>query len=234
LQLPKHAVKCEHPLSKPIELGEEPVKRSTIAVLLAAYLVCLISQRALAQKNEVSGLIGRTFISNQGIIGSTSFDPNVHFGNGTTIEINYARRFLGTNLYSLAVEVPFIWNPDEDLHAATPTLVPEGYASYVVTPSARVNLFPEVGLSPWVSFGGGFSHIGTSSRTSDGLLNPNSTGTNSGVLQVGAGFDVKLIKAFRLRLAVRDYWSGVPQLNVDTGKNRQHNFLVAGGVVYRF
>lgn len=209
------------------------MKQPTIAVLLAVSLVCLISPRALAQKNEVSGLIGRTFVSNQGIIGSTSFDPNVHFGNGTTVEINYARRFLGSNLYSLAVEVPFIWNPDEDLHAAPPTPVPESYASYVVTPSARVNLFPEVGLSPWVSFGGGFSHTSTSSRTENGQLT-NSTGTTSGVLQVGAGFDVKLIKAFRVRLGVRDYWSGVPQLNVDTGKNRQHNFLVAGGIVYRF
>ena len=210
------------------------MKRSTIAVLLAVFLVCLISPRALAQKNEVSGLIGRTFVSNQGIIGSTSFDPNVHFGKGLTFEINYARTFLGNALYSLAVEVPFVWNPDQDLHAAPPAQVPEQYASYTVTPSARLNLFPEVAFSPWVSFGGGFSHFGTSSRTVFGLPNPDSTGTNSGVLQGGAGIDVKLIRSFKIRLAVRDFWSGVPQLNVDTGRNRQHNFLVAGGVVYRF
>jgi hypothetical protein len=210
------------------------VKQPTIAVLLAVFLVCLISPRALAQKNEVSGLIGRTFISNQGIVGSTSFDPNVHFGKGLSFEINYARSFVGTALYSLAVEVPFVWNPDEDLHAAPPTPVPQQYASYTVTPSARLSLFPEVAFTPWVSFGGGFSHTSTSSRTVFGQLNPDSTGTNSGVLQGGAGFDVKLIKSFKIRLAVRDFWSGVPQLNVDTGKNRQHNFLVAGGVVYRF
>ena len=207
---------------------------TTIAVLLAVSLVCLTSPRALAQKNEVSGLIGRTFVSNQGIVGSTSFDPNVHFGKGLSFEINYARSFLGSALYSLSVEVPFVVNPDQDLHAAPPTPVPQQYASYTVTPSARLNLFPEVGLSPWVSLGGGFSHIGTSSRTVFGQLNPNSTGTNSGVLQAGAGFDVKLVRSFKIRLAVRDFWSGVPQLNVDTGKNRQHNFLVAGGVVYRF
>jgi hypothetical protein len=210
------------------------VKQPTIAVLVAVFLVCLISPRALAQKNEVSGLIGRTFISNQGIVGSTSFDPNVHFGKGLSFEINYARSFVGTALYSLAVEVPFVWNPDEDLHAAPPTPVPQQYASYTVTPSARLSLFPEVAFTPWVSFGGGFSHISTSSRTVFGQLNPDSTGTTSGVLQGGAGFDVKLIRSFKIRLAVRDFWSGVPQLNVDTGKNRQHNFLVAGGVVYRF
>jgi len=213
------------------------VKQLTIAVFLVVFPITLICPRALAQreqKNELSGLIGRTFVSNQGIVGSTSFDPNVHFGNGLSFEINYARSFLGSDLYSLALEVPFIWNPDQDLHAAPPTPVPQGYASYTVTPSVRVNLFPEVALSPWVSFGGGFAHMSESSKTVFGLPNLTATGTNSGVLQAGAGFDVKLIRSFRVRLAVRDLWSGVPQLNVDTGKTRQHNFLVSGGVVYRF
>jgi len=210
------------------------VKQATIAVLSAVFLGCLISPRALAQKNEVSGLIGRTFISDQGIVGSTSFDPNVHFGKGLSFEINYARSFWGTALYSLSVEVPFVWNPVEHVHAALPSEVPEQYASYTVTPALKLNLFPEVALTPWVSFGGGFSHISTSSRTDFGVPNPDSTGTTSGVLQGGAGFDVKLIKSFKIRLAVRDFWSGVPQLNVDTGKTRQHNYLVAGGVVYRF
>ena len=213
------------------------VKQLTIAVFLAVFQVTLICPRALAQreqKNELSGLIGRTFVSNQGIVGSTSFDPNVHFGNGLSVEINYARSFLGSDVYSLAVEVPLIWNPDQDLHAAPPTPVPQGYASYTVTPSVRVNLFPDVAFSPWVSFGGGFTHISENSKTVFGLPNLGSTGTNSGVLQAGAGFDVKLIRSFRVRLAIRDLWSGVPQLNVNTGKSRQHNFLVAGGLVYRF
>jgi hypothetical protein len=33
---------------------------------------------------------------------------------------------------------------------------------------------------------------------------------------------------------VRDFWSGVPQLNVDTGKSRQHNIFGGGGVVWHF
>lgn len=213
------------------------MKQLTIAVFLVVFHAALICPRALAQreqKNELSGLIGRTFISNQGIVGNTSFDPNVHFGKGLTFEINYSRSLIGSDLYSVSVEVPFIWNPDEDLHAAPPTPVPQGYASYTVTPSARVNLFPEVAFSPWVSFGGGFTHMSESSKTVFGLPNLGSTGSTSGVLQAGAGFDVKLIRSFKIRLALRDYWSGVPQLNVDTGKSRQHNFLVAGGVVYRF
>jgi hypothetical protein len=37
-----------------------------------------------------------------------------------------------------------------------------------------------------------------------------------------------------VRGEARDFWSGVPQLNVDTGKSRQHNYFVAAGIVWRF
>jgi hypothetical protein len=51
---------------------------------------------------------------------------------------------------------------------------------------------------------------------------------------MGVGLDVKIIGQFRLRGEARDFWSGVPDLSVNTGKSRQHNILVAGGVVWRF
>ena len=194
----------------------------------------LFATGALAQKNEITGIIGRTFVSNQGIIGSTSFDTNVHFGKGTTFEINYARSFLNSPVLSLAFEVPFVLNPDQDLHAAPPSPVPQQYRSFITTPSARVNVFPDVAFSPWASCGGGVAHFSESSRTVFGLPNTGSTGTNSGVLQVGAGFDVKVVSRLKLRFEVRDFWSGVPQLNVDTGKSRQHNIFVGAGIVYRF
>ncbi|HEY3619901.1 MAG TPA: hypothetical protein VGK96_24085 [Candidatus Sulfotelmatobacter sp.] len=40
-----------------------------------------------AQKNELAGTLGRTFISNQGIIGAPLYDPELRFGNGLTFEI---------------------------------------------------------------------------------------------------------------------------------------------------
>ena len=64
--------------------------------------------------------------------------------------------------------------------------------------------------------------------------NPGKTGTTSGVFQVGAGLDVKLFGRFSVRGEVRDFFSGIPQLNVDTGKSRQHNFFVGAGVVWHF
>jgi len=191
------------------------------------------NEQGAAQKNEVSGIVGRTFIADQGIQGAPSYDPNLRFGKGLTFEINYARRFMGTNLWSVAAEVPFVVNVDEDLHAAQ-NLIPQSFSSYFVTPAARVNLFPVTAVSPWVSFGGGFGHFSEGSKLEFGGVNPGKTGTTTGVLQAGVGLDVKLTRRFSVRGEARDFWSGVPELNVTTGKSRQHNIFVGGGIVFHF
>ena len=207
------------------------MRRVTIAILIAAGT---FAQTARAQKNELSGIIGRTFISDQGIQGSTGLDNLLRFGNGLTVEANYARHVMSTDLFSLSLEVPFVLNVDEDLHAPSPNSVPESYRSYIVTPAARVNLFPDTAVSPWVSGGGGFVHYSESSSLLSGGTNPGKTGSNTGALEIGAGLDVKLYASFRLRGEVRDFWTGVPQLGVNAGKSHQHNYLVGGGIVWNF
>ena len=67
-------------------------KRLTVAVIVS---VCVLAAFAAAQKNELSGLVGRTFISDQTITGSTVSDNKLRFGDGLTFEANYARRVLG-------------------------------------------------------------------------------------------------------------------------------------------
>ena len=84
----------------------------------ALVTVCTLVVHATAQKNELSGLLGRTFISDQGIVGGTFFDNNVHFGNGLTFEVNYARRVLEPGLASVSLEVPAVVNWDEDVASA--------------------------------------------------------------------------------------------------------------------
>src|ERR1022692_2676515 len=140
--------------------GEMSLKHLTIGALVA---VCTFVAQAAAQKNELSGIIGRTFISNQRLPGAPANDPDLRFGNGLTFEVNYARRVMGEDFFSLALEVPFVLNPDEDLHAARPNRVPQDYASYFVTPAARLSVFPERGVSPWVSVGAGFGHFAENS-----------------------------------------------------------------------
>ena len=206
------------------------LKHLTIGALVA---VCTFVAQAAAQKNELSGILGRTFISNQGIPGAPSYDPELRFGNGLTFEVNYARRVVDAGLFSLALEVPFVVDPVEDLHAAQ-NLIPKQYSSFFVTPAARLNAFPDQAVSPWVSFGGGFGHFSESSTLEFGGPNPGKTGTTTGVLQGGLGLDVRIFGHFSLRAEGRDFWSGVPQLNVNTGKSRQHNIFAGGGIVWHF
>lgn len=206
------------------------LKHLAIGALVAAFTIVA---PAAAQKNELTGILGRTFISDQGILGAPSSDSNVHFGKGLTYEINYARRVINSGLWSLAAEVPFVNDPDAHVHSAL-GLTPGKFSSIFITPALRANAFPDQAVSPWVSFGGGFGHFGTSSTLEYGGPNPGKGGTTTGVLQAGVGLDVRIIGHFSLRGEARDFWSGVPQLNVDTGKNRQHNIFVGGGVVWHF
>ena len=203
------------------------MKYLRVATVLA---VCTFVTHASAQQNELSGLIGRTLISDQGIKGGTFFDNNVHFGKGLTFEVNYARRVLAPGLASLSLEVPVVVNWDEDL-ASDAAQVPKSFKSYFVTPSARLNVFANSAVSPWVSLGGG---IGRFSESSSQVSGAAKTGTTTGALQAGLGLDVRFFGRFSLRGEARDFWSGVPQLNVDTGKTRQHNYFVAGGIVWHF
>jgi hypothetical protein len=207
-----------------------PGKRLLVAALVMATI--LAAHASAQERNVVGGLIGRTFISNQGVPNFPS--DAVHFGNGLTLEGDYGRRVVGgEGLAALSLEVVFSYNPDEDLNFPV-NVIPEAYGSYFITPAARVNLFPGTRLSPWASFGGGFGHF----RESDNLVffdsNPGKTGTTTGVLQLGAGFDVRAYGRFSVRFAVRDFDSGVPQLNVDTGKARQHNIFVGAGILWHF
>ena len=203
------------------------LKRLTAAALLAA---STFAPRVSAQtKNELAGLLGRTFISDQGIRGATFFDNNVHFGNGLTFEANYARRVLGAGIASISVEVPFVFNWDEELRSDA-VEIPKSLKMYFLTPSARLNIFSESAVSPWVSFGGGFGHFSGGST----LSGVPTDSTTTGALQAGVGLDVRVFHSFSVRGEARDFWSGVPQLNVDTGKSRQHNYFVAAGIVWRF
>ncbi len=205
-------------------------QRFGIAVLI---VMALLAVNAAAQSNEIAGSIGRVFISDQGVLGANPSNPNIHFGNGLTYEANFAHRFINLGILDVKVEVPFVFTPTVKLNFGQ-NIVPKSFRSYFVTPAARVNLFPTTAFSPWVSVGGGFGRFGESSDLEFGGTNPGNKGTTTGVFQTGLGLDVKIIPVLKLRGEVRDFYSGVPELNANTGKSRQHNIFVGGGLVFSF
>jgi hypothetical protein len=201
------------------------LKRLTVAIMVST---CTFVASATAQKNEVSGVIGRQFISDQVVPTSTSSDNLMHFGNGLSFEGNFARRVMDAQIFAVSVEVPVVWNVDGDVHTHTNPVSP-GYTALFVTPAARLNLFSNTAVSPWVSVGGGFGHFNGSAAQ---FLAK--TGTTTGIFQIGGGLDVALFRKFSLRGELRDFWSGVPKLNVSTNQSRQHNLFVGGGIVWHF
>ena len=188
-------------------------------------------------KNEVAGTFGHTFVSDQGVPNSGLANSIINHGAGYSFEVNYARILRGSDWADLAIEVPAVFNPDEDLHYFA-NQIPQQYSSIFITPAARLRLFPEVAFSPWVSFGGGLGHFQASSSLVFGGNNTGNRGETTGVLQGGVGLDVRMpwsrFPRFKIRVEARDDWSAVPPINVNTGKTRQHNYCVAGGLVYRF
>ncbi len=210
-------------------------KQAVIAVL--AVIMSILGGSAWAQdeKNEVTGVIGRMFISDQGIHGpnAPTINPFVRSGHGLTFEVNYAHRFLATPIFAVSGEVPAAFNLDEKLNSGGP-VVPTKYKQIFVTPAVRLNLFPDTAVSPWVSFGGGFGHFSEDKNLIYYGTNPGGSST-TGVLQTGLGLDVKVWHRFALRGQIRDFWSGTPSLPLaDTGKTRQHNYFLGIGLVYHF
>jgi hypothetical protein len=211
-------------------------KQVLIAVL--AVMLSLLGASAAAQdeKNELTGIIGRTFISDQGISGpnAPTVNPFIRSGKGLTFEVNFSRYLIFHPIYAVSGEVPAAFNLDEDLNSGS-GVVPIDYKQIFVAPSVRVNLFPATGVSPWVSFGGGFGYFSENKQ----LLyqagpNPGKSGA-TGVIQGGAGLDVRFWHRFSIRGQVRDFWSGEPDFPLaNTGKTRQHNFFVGGGVIWHF
>ena len=201
-----------------------------VVMLFVAILV--LTANAMSQRNELSGLVGRTFIPTQTVSGATGINPNLHFGNGLTFEGNYTRHLRDTGFLRLSGELPVVYNYDEDLNTGA-NVIPEGYSSLFITPSLRATVFADTAFSPWVSFGGGYGRFQVSDKLLYGGSNPGGSG-NTGLLQMGLGLDVKIHGPWGIRLAARDFWSGRPPLNVETNRSRQHNFFVGGGITWQF
>jgi hypothetical protein len=211
-------------------------KPAVLAVL--AVTICFLGASAVAQDevNQLTGIIGRVFISDQGIQGGIPPNNLIRSGKGLSFEVNYSRRLMGTAIYSISGEIPAVFNLDEDLDSGD--VVPKDYKQIFVTPGFRLNLFPVTAVSPWVSIGGGFARFSENKDLLYYGANPGGS-TTSGVLEGGVGLDVNPFRGrfhrFGFRLDVRDFWSGTPDFPLaPTGKSRQHNYFVGGGVVWHF
>ena len=198
-----------------------------LAVLVVPVLVLIAS--ASAQVNEVSITAGRTFVSTQTV--RTTGLP-VHFGNEESVEFNYGRFLKNFRVFGLYAELPVAIYPRMDVNYHLGT-TPKDIGALFVTPSVRVNVFSGDSVTPCVSVGGGYGRFREAPVTLYNNRNA-SSGSNTGVVQFGAGLDVWVWHTWGGRFEARDFYSGTPALNVDTGRSRQHNYYVGVGVMHRF
>ena len=207
-------------------------KQLTVWVV-AAILILGGVATAQDERNELTGMVGRVFISDQGLRGSQIINPFVRSGKGLSFEVAYGRYLTGNSLVSASFEVPAVVNFDEDLNSGA-NVVPRGYRQYFVTPSARANLFPATAISPWVSLGAGIARFSEDKHLVYYGSNPGHSST-SFAIQAGLGLDVRIWRRFSLRGEARDFWSGSPNYPLaNTGKTRQHNYFVGAGVIWHF
>ena len=202
-------------------------------VILVVFVAVFVSS-AFAQVNEVSVTVGRAFVSTQTIQNdSASPNPHIHFANEESFAFNYGRLLMSRSIFGFSAELPVAIYPRMDLNTFL-NQIPKDIGAVFITPSLRLNFFSGQGLSPWLSVGGGYAHFRQSSKLNFFGDNPGPTGTNTGVVQFGTGFDVWPWERWGIRMEARDFYSGVPDLNVSTGRSRQHNYYVGIGVLRRF
>ncbi len=128
--------------------------RNLFLVVILLVLVAAVSAAQDEKKNELAATIGRTFISDQTVPNTSFFDNTVHSGKGLSFDFSYVRVLRRYRWGSLSAEVPFLWNPDEDLNYGL-NEVPVQYSSMFLTPAARARFLEDLAFHPWVSFGGG-------------------------------------------------------------------------------
>ena len=211
-----------------------------LAVLVVPVVVLVASAWAQdfsrgTPANELSVTAGRTFVSTQTIQNPIPNDPNpnIHFGNEVSFDVNYARLLMSHRVLGLYAEVPVAIVYHTGLNTYE-NKIPHDISALFMTPSVRLDFFSGQAVTPWVSAGGGYGRFWNSSSLVWSGTNPGPSGTNTGVVQFGAGLDVWPWHRWGGRIEARDFYSGTPDLNVDTGRSRQHNYYVGIGVIHRF
>ena len=157
----------------------------------------------------------------------------VAVGNEQGVAFNYGRLLKSHKIFGIYAELPVAAYFRMDLNYRE-NQIPKDIGALFVTRPVRVNIFSGDSVSPWVSAGGGYGRFREASSLNFYGPNPGPTGSNTGVLQVGAGLDVWFWHRWGARFEARDFYSGAPDLNIDTGKSRQHNYYVGAGIAHRF
>ena len=204
---------------------------SAINLSAILFVILLSANVTLAQKHEIAVTSGALRTGDHDII-----LPRPGFlrtGTGLTFEVSYAQRFFDGRVAALYFEIPFVVTPRTEIDSSN-ALSPRSYSTIFITPGIKLKLLPGLKYSPYAVAGVGYARFNESETSVDDLPNTGDRGTSRAAVNIGGGIDVRVFPYVSLRGEVRDFYSGKPQFNAELLGDRQHNFMVSAGIVFRF
>jgi len=199
-----------------------------LSIFIAGSLFFTIS--AFAQSNDVAVTFGVAFspsVTGPRVCEAIPVCPagpvSDSVESGFTFVGAYSHRLINLKATSLHLELPVMLTPSRKVDTA---LFNPDFSSFYFTPSLKLKLLPDSGISPFVSAGGGLAHF-----------KENSNSDNRGAFQVGGGLDFKTrLPLLGFRLEVRDFITGLPGTPSFTGvtSDHLHSIFAGGGITLHF
>ena len=197
--------------------------RLTLLLFAALAAVCFAHEDS-AHKNELALGLGELSAL------SRSDTPRLDTGSGVAFQVNYGRRFFKGRKVALYGEINALANPLRDVSSSIPTATHD-FASLYITPGIRVKFLPTSRTSPYAVVGGGYGDYEQSTTRIDGQPNSVSRELARGVVDFGAGVEVRVWRFVALRGEARDFYSGSPGYSIATVSGGQHNVVATGALV---
>lgn len=245
-------IRFERPVMQALEIGVSAARaqKNKIKSLIGLFIaVALWSAPALAQerqeRNEVGLQIGGIVTPSQGVTqgasligpgGTTLPSQDLQFNSSLTLGADYDRVIVQRQKFAIDGGVDFLASPfDVKLSQKSQNAIGE-YAFIFLTPHVRLKFHPEGAFSPWLLFGGGYARFLESAPTAVPSFR---RGTNTGAFVFGGGVDTRPVIRIRkigvgFRFEVRDFYSGLPNYNLNVGGGLQTNLAFTGGLLVKF
>jgi len=208
------------------------VKFFVVNSFLFLVSILMVSQTAMAQRQELGVMIGYDFTQGRDLP-SPPFPSGVDVSNEKSFQFVYGRRMVDGKVASFHGEFLVTLIQDATLSSPNP-LSPNSYSSAFITPGLKFKLLPGFILTPYVAGGAGLARFKQSATLNNGGTNTDRTSYRV-VVNYGGGLEFNAFPFLSFRGEVRDFVTGNPSLDTPlTTSTNQHNIIPSVGVALRF
>lgn len=204
------------------------MKRNLLLVIIS---VLLIPQPAFSQRSEVGLLVGG-LKSTENQFEEFPAIRKVTTDASLAVQFNYAFRLFDVKALSLYIEAPLVAIPRTKFNTTT-VFFPRSYRTILFTPGVKMRILPKARLSPYAAVGAGLAHLEPSEDSISGQFDTGH-GKKTWAYDIGGGVDIRISSWIGIRGELRDFHTRTPEFLINLFKDRQHNIVTMGGIVFRF